>query len=191
MFARTARLLLRPGWMEDAPKLAEAIGDPAVLRNLARVPSPYGLTDAEQFLKQPHDSRLPSLLAFTRTRGAPKLVGGCGIHRDADGTPELGYWIARPYWGLGFATESARAVLSMARANGVSKIRASHFVDNPASGNVLRKVGFDFTGRVERRFSVARGGDVDCLIFEEGDALPMNDDPAMLVYADAGPAMAA
>lgn len=191
MFARTARLLLRPGWMEDAHILAAAIGDPAVLRNLACAPSPYGLADAETFLSLPHDPRLPRLLAFTRTRGAPKLVGGCGIHFDADGAPELGYWIARPYWGLGFATEAARAVLCMARANGVGKIRAGHFVDNPASGNVLRKVGFDFTGRVERRFSIARGGDVDCLIFEEGDMRPMNDDPAMLLYADAGPAMAA
>ncbi|MET0250293.1 MAG: GNAT family protein [Sphingobium sp.] len=191
MFARTARLLLRPGWMEDAPILAATIGDPAVLRNLSRAPSPYGLADAEQFLSLPQEPRLPRLLAFTRTRGAPKLVGGCGLHRDADGMPELGYWIARPYWGLGFATEAARAVLCMARASGVGRLRAGHFVDNPASGNVLRKIGFDFTGRVERRFSLARGGTVDCLIFEEGDALPMNDDPAMLLYADAAPAMAA
>lgn len=191
MFARTARLLLRPGWMEDAPKLTAAIGDPAVLRNLTHAPSPYGLADAQQFLAMPQDPRLPRLLAFSRTQGAPRLVGGCGLHLGADGMPELGYWIARPYWGLGFATEAARAVLGMARANGIGQLRGGHFVDNPASGNVLRKIGFNYTGRVERRFSVARGEDVDCLIFEEGEAGVVNDDPAMILYADAGPAMAA
>ncbi|MBA4753784.1 MAG: N-acetyltransferase [Sphingobium sp.] len=191
MFARTPRLLLRPGWMEDAPALAQAIGDPAVLRNLTRVPSPYGLEDALAFLERPQDVHLPSLLAFTRTHGAPRLVGGCGITRADDGGHELGYWIARPYWGLGFATEAAQAVLRMARANGVSGIRAVHFADNGASGNVLRKLGFRQTGRVEPRFSPARGDTAPCLILEEGGVARRGDDPAMDLYADAMPAMAA
>ncbi len=50
MFARTPRLLLRPGWSEDAPALAEAIGDPAVVGKLARAPWPYRLEDAEAFI---------------------------------------------------------------------------------------------------------------------------------------------
>ncbi|WP_420146192.1 GNAT family N-acetyltransferase [Sphingobium sp.] len=191
MFARTPRLLLRPGWMEDAPMLARTIGDPAVLRNLSRAPSPYGLDDAEAFLALPQHHQLPRLLAFTRTQGAPRLVGGCGIHLDQDGAPELGYWIARPYWGLGFATEAARAVLSMARANGVRDIRSCHFTDNPASGNVLRKLGFRFTGQRAQRYSLARDAMVDCLLFEEGDAGLPGGDPAMDVYRDAMPAMAA
>lgn len=191
MFARTPRLLLRPGWIEDAPALAETIGDPAILRNLTRVPAPYSVKDARAFLAQPQDPCMPNLLAFTRTRGAPKLVGGCGIHRATDGTPELGYWIARPYWGLGFATEAARAVLSMARAAAVRDIRAAHFADNPASGNVLRKLGFHFSGRVEQRYSPARGTTADCLVFEEGTACRMLNDPACLLYGDAMPALAA
>lgn len=185
MFARTPRLLLRPGWMEDAPALVDAINDPAVARNLTRVPCPYTLDDAQAFLTLPQDSRLPRLLAFTRTKGAPRLIGGCGVHLDDEGRPELGYWIARAYWGLGFATEAGRAVLGMARAAGVSGIRAGHFIDNPASGKVLRKLGFRCTGQVEERFSVGRNAAVDCLVFEEGDAGEMNDDPAMEVYRDA------
>lgn len=191
MFARTPRLLLRPGWLEDAPALASAIGDDAVLRNLTRAPAPYGLADAEQFLSQAHNPRLPRLLAFTRTKGAPRLVGGCGIHRTEHGGVELGYWIARPYWGLGFATEAARAVLSMARAVGVRDIHAAHFADNPASGNVLRKIGFRFTGQVERRFSAGRGVAADCLVFEEGEAGRMTADSALDLYPDALPALAA
>lgn len=191
MFARTPRLLLRPGWIEDAPAVADAIADPSILRNLTRAPAPYGEADARDFLACPQDLRLPRLLAFTRTRGAPRLVGGCGIELAADGAPELGYWIARPYWGLGFATEAASATLGMARAAGVTGIRAAHFADNPASGNVLRKVGFRYTGRIEQRFSPARGRTADCLLFEEGVARAVAAYPAMDVYADAMPALAA
>ena len=191
MFARTPRLLLRPGWMEDAHALAEAIGNDAVLRNLAEAPSPYGLADAQAFLSTPQDERTPRLLAFTRTLGAPRLVGGCAISTAADGAPELGYWIARPYWGLGFATEATQAMLSMARATGLHGLRAFHFADNPASGNVLRKIGFRFTGQTERRFSAARRATVDCLIFEEGEVVRMANDPALELYGDGGPALAA
>jgi len=191
MFARTPRLLLRPGWMEDAPALAQAIGNEAVLRNLSRTPAPYGLADAEAFLALPQDSRMPRLLAFTRTQGAPRLVGGCGIHEAEDGTPELGYWIARPYWGLGFATEAARAVMSIARAHNLPAVRAVHFADNRASGHVLRKIGFRANGTVERRYSPARGAEADCLVFDEGEAARMSVDFALDLYGDALPALAA
>jgi len=62
MFARTDRLLLRPGWGEDAPMLARAIADAAVVRNLTSAPWPYGLPDAEAFLAAPRDPGLPALL---------------------------------------------------------------------------------------------------------------------------------
>lgn len=185
MFARTPRLVLRPGWSEDAQALTDAIGHDAVLRNLTRAPAPYTLADAEAFLATPQDETLPRLLAFARTWGTPRLIGGCDIHRDADGVLELGYWIARPYWGLGFATEAARAVMGIARASGLPPLRASHFPDNPASGNVLRKLGFHFTGRIERRYSFGRLAETDCLLFEQGEEDRMANDAAHELYADA------
>ena len=170
MFARTERLLLRPGWQEDAPALARAIGEEAVVRNLSRVPWPYGEEQAQAFLSQPVDLAQPRFLIFARTGGAPRLVGGCGIAPSQDGPLEMGYWIARPYWGLGFATEAGRQLLRIARAMNLPKLGAGHFVDNPASGAVLRKLGFRATGKVAQRFSLARGGDAACALFEEGDA---------------------
>ncbi len=98
MFARTERLLLRPGWLEDAPALARAIGEEAVVRNLARAPWPYGMDEAQDFLGRPVDPAQPSFLIFARTGGAPRLVGGCGIAPSPEGPLEMGYWIARPYW---------------------------------------------------------------------------------------------
>ena len=69
MFARTPRLLLRPGFPEDAPALAAAIADEAIVRNLATAPWPYRMRDAEAFLASPRDPVLPSLLIFERDRG--------------------------------------------------------------------------------------------------------------------------
>ncbi|MBA3526185.1 MAG: GNAT family N-acetyltransferase, partial [Sphingomonas sp.] len=89
MFARTERLLLRPGFPEDAQALAAAIADHGILRNLATAPSPYTMRDAEAFLAQPRDPVLPSFVIMERTAGAPQLVGACGLGRRPSGAVEL------------------------------------------------------------------------------------------------------
>jgi RimJ/RimL family protein N-acetyltransferase len=160
MFARTPRLVLRPGFPEDAPALAMAISDRAVVRNLAVVPWPYTLRDAEAFLACPRDPILPSLLIFERTNGAPNLVGSCGLGRRPSGAVEMGYWIARPYWGRGYATEACVALIDIARTLGLASLEGSHFLDNPASARVLEKLGFEPTGLVAPRISCARGQEV-------------------------------
>ena len=160
MFARTPRLLLRPGFPEDAPALAAAIADETIVRNLAVVPWPYGLRDAEAFLASPRDPVLPSFLIFERTDGAPLLIGSCGLHRRPSGAVELGYWIARAHWGRGFATEACSALIDIARTLGLSRVEAGHFIDNPASGRVLEKLGFEPSGIIAPRMSCARGAEV-------------------------------
>ena len=71
-----------------------------------------------------------------------------------------GYWFGRPYWGKGFATEALQALTSAARSLGA--LEAGHFVDNPASGRVLSKGGFGYTGETKPLFSMARGASVPC-----------------------------
>lgn len=160
MFARTARLLLRPGFPEDAPALAAAIADRAIVRNLAVVPWPFTLRDAEAFLASPRDPVLPSFLIFERTDGAPQLVGSCGLARRSSGAVEMGYWIAKPFWGRGFATEACSALLDIARTLGLPQVEGSHFLDNPSSARVLEKLGFSPVGIVAPRMSCARGQEV-------------------------------
>jgi RimJ/RimL family protein N-acetyltransferase len=160
MFARTPRLLLRPGFPEDAPALATAIADEAIVRNLATVPWPYRMRDAEAFLASPRDPVLPSLLVFERGAGAPQLIGSCGLGRRPSGAVEMGYWIARPFWGRGFATEACTALVEIARALALASIEGSHFIDNPASGRVLEKLGFEPLGIIAPRLSCARGTEV-------------------------------
>ena len=156
MFARTNRLLLRPGFPEDAPALAAAIADPAIVRNLATAPWPYALRDAEAFLAAPRDPVLPSFLIIERTDAAPQLVGACGLGRRASGAVELGYWIARRPWGRGIATEACAALIEIAQTLGLPQLEGSHFLDNPGSGRVLEKLGFEPTGIVAPRQSCAR-----------------------------------
>ncbi|MEH6758001.1 MAG: GNAT family N-acetyltransferase [Parasphingorhabdus sp.] len=166
MFARTPRLLLRPGWPEDAGALHDAINDEAIVRNLATAPWPYSRDDADDFLSLPQNPTNPRWLIYRRTAGSPCLVGTCGIDLTSNGIGELGYWISRNHWGLGYATEAGRAVLETAKALGHRKIFASHFIDNPASGNVLTKLGFSRTGRIVPRFSKGRRKTVGAIEFQ-------------------------
>ena len=160
MFARTPRLLLTPGFPEDAPALAGAMSDRAIARNLAVVPWPYTLRDAEAFLASPRDPVLPSFLIFERTDAAPRLIGSCGLGRRPSGAVEMGYWIGRAFWDRGFASEACAALIEIARTLGLSKLEASHFIDNPASARVLDKLGFESVGIIAPRMSCARGEEV-------------------------------
>lgn len=160
MFARTDRLLLRPGWSEDAPALAATIGEAAIVRNLARAPWPYGIEDARAYLKG-FDAALPSFLIFSRSEKPPELVGGIGFATTEQREVELGYWIARHSWNRGYATEAGHAALAMARDGlRLRTIVSGHFLDNPASGRVIEKLGFAATGDTSVRHSHARGEDV-------------------------------
>jgi len=181
MFARTERLLLRPGWAEDAPALAAAIADEMIVRNLATAPWPYSLRDAEAFLAQPRDPILPSFLIFERTDGEPNLVGSCGLGRRPSGAVELGYWIARPYWGLGYATEAGLALVEIARALRLQNLEASYFLDNPASARVLEKLGFEAIGITAPRMSCARGVEAQARLLRRdlSNAAEIEEDEAL------------
>lgn len=146
MFIRSERLFLRPGWAEDWPELLAAIADEGVVRNLARAPWPYTASDARSFAARAQDPRFPHFFLTLPQAAGARLIGVCGVH-PGEHPCELGYWIAREFWGRGFATEAARAVLGVARMLGHKRVHANHFADNPASGQVLRKCGFAPTGK--------------------------------------------
>lgn len=165
MFARTERLLLRPGWAEDASALASAIADESIVRNLATAPWPYGLEEAKAFLDAPKDPVLPTFLLLRRTDGDPELVGCAGFSRLPSGAVDIGYWIARRHWGQGYATEAGRQLIEIARTLRLCRLEAAHFIDNPASGRVLEKLGFRPTGRTAPRHSCARGTAQLCKLF--------------------------
>ncbi|HYI40480.1 MAG TPA: GNAT family N-acetyltransferase [Allosphingosinicella sp.] len=167
MFVRTERLLLRPGWTQDAPALFEAIGDERIVRNLATAPWPYRPCDAEAWLATERSASEPSLLVFRCSGTAPELIGAVGFGRKPGGGIEFGYWIARTHWGRGYATEAGRAVLAAARHSlRLKRLDAGHFLDNPASGRVLEKLGFKPVGKIVPYYSAGRGEAAPCRLFE-------------------------
>lgn len=166
MFARTTRLTLRPGWPEDAPALAAAIGQEAVARRLSRVPLPYTLDDATGWLTREGGVTDHAFLVFDHAGGTPQLVGGIGLHPE-EGEVEIGYWFVPDAWGRGYATEAGRAVVDMARhALGLPRIASRYHLDNPASGRVLRKLGFEATGEVRPTYSLAQGCEVPTALMQ-------------------------
>lgn len=177
MFARTKRLMLRPGWPEDAPALAGAIGHEDVVMKISRAPWPYTVEHAHAFLNQQRRADEVVFVVTTADGVEPRIIGCIGIHPEGD-WHELGYWFTPDVWGRGYATEAGRQVIDIARyAMGIRRLSAGHYVDNPASGRVLAKLGFRPTGRVEQQFCRARGAHVGCvkmtLDLDDDDSRPM------------------
>jgi RimJ/RimL family protein N-acetyltransferase len=159
MFYRSERLFLRPPFPEDSRELYQGICDAGVVQMLASAPWPYRPVDAEAFCSREADPReLRFVITLPGAKGSP-LVGTVGLHRKESGL-ELGYWIARDHWGQGYATEAARGALAVARALRHTRVLAGHYVDNPASGRVLRKLRFRETGEVLPTECRARGGEL-------------------------------
>lgn len=155
----TQRLKLRAPAAGDAPRIAELCNDFDVCRMTTRMPYPYGLEDAEGFLQAVATNDISREIVFAIEDERDGLVGVLGFHPAEPFGPEIGYWFGRPYWGRGYATEAAEAATLWAHeAWGKRVVVAGHFADNPASGNVLIKAGFLYTGEVQHRHSTARGG---------------------------------
>lgn len=160
---RTDRLSLRPGRLDDAPALLRAIVDQDIVRNLASAPWPYSLADAERLAGAPFNAKEPRLFIFRTDAGPEELIGVVGLDQMPSGDVELGYWIAKAHWNLGYASEVGRLMIEIARTElGLSRLVAGYFVDNPASGHVLTKLGFVHTPGLIDRQSRARGGVVAC-----------------------------
>jgi RimJ/RimL family protein N-acetyltransferase len=157
VFHRSPRLLLRPIWPEDWQGVLAGIADEQVVRHLASAPWPYFEENARAFASEAAQPMFPRCLVTRADNGA--VVGCIGIDQiEGDlQAAELGYWIAQRHWGRGYATEAGRAMVAIARVLGHARLQAAHFSDNPASGRVLAKLGFEPTGSIAPRFSCGRG----------------------------------
>ena len=156
----TDRLILRPPGLQDAPRIADLINDFDVSRMLTRVPYPYSLQDAEGFIAHMQTSQERGFLIEHKEFGPIGMLGFNPTppsEADVFVGPEMGYWLGRTFWGRGFATEAATAALAWAKNDwGVRAVTSGHYADNPASGQVLVKAGFLYTGQVQPRFALAR-----------------------------------
>jgi ribosomal-protein-alanine N-acetyltransferase len=164
---RTDRLVLRPPARRDADAIVALAGDWDVARMTGRIPHPYTRADAEHFLGLDIGARMAEFQG--------QVVGCFGAEAKANGAIELGYWIGKPFWGRGFATEGARGLIRHLRAQDPnSRIAVSHMADNPASRRVIEKLGFQPAGE-SAIWSVARGCTVRVLCYELPGAVPESD----------------
>lgn len=155
----TPRLRLRPLAIEDAQPIANLVGNWNVARWLAAVPFPYTLADAEAFIIDAGlrpAGRGDLIRAITREGG---LIGLASIEERKAG-PVLGFWLGEPYWGNGYMSEAAEALVGhfFARSPAAS-IRSGYLEGNRASARIHEKLGFEMTGR-GRLTSRANGRDM-------------------------------
>ena len=145
----TERLLLRPMRDADAPRLVKLVNHVEIAHMLATMPHPYSLSDAEDFLEKLRTLPTNAAIFAVALKDAPdELIGGAGYGpADRADKPsheiDFGYWLGLDYWGKGYATETARALIRHAfEVNTIERMDTSYLTINPASGRVLTKAGF-------------------------------------------------
>ena len=159
----TERLVMRLPVLADAANIATYLGDYDVAKNTARVPHPYPELAAEMWVLMTRAGWQPGgNLSLTVEMGGEAIGGGGVFKRKANADWEIGYWIGKPWWGQGLATELGRGLVDHARDRlGTRRLIAGYYKDNPASGRVLEKLGFVHEGEGVRAFSMARMGPAD------------------------------
>jgi len=162
----TERLTLRAPRSEDVKAIAVLANDRRIAVNTARIPHPYRLADAEQFIAAVNrrDGEVCFVIAHADT-----LIGACGNDPRED-APELGYWLGARYWGRGYATEAVRAVVDYAFGDlEHATLQAGARVSNPTSRRVLEKCAFQWTGvRLTRIRAINSAAPVDRFRLDRG-----------------------
>ena len=152
----TDRLLLRPFRSDDAPDVQDLAGVYDVARGTLILPHPYPDGEAERWIANlQREADAGTLVNFAiMLREENHLIGSIGLdiaatHRHA----RMSYWLGQPYWNRGYCTEAVRALLAYGfRQLHLHRIYASHFLNNPASGRVLQKVGMAYEGRLREHY---------------------------------------
>jgi RimJ/RimL family protein N-acetyltransferase len=147
----TAQIQLRALRIEDASVFASHANDPEIANNLTNgFPHPYTLEHAKNFIALATSHQPQQIFAITHN---DEVIGAIGIHPQHDihcKNAELGYWLAKPYWGQGIISKVIPQVVHYAFENfDIERVYARPFGSNIASQRVLEKSGFT----LEARFS--------------------------------------
>lgn len=141
----TARLILRAPRLGDAKAIAALANDRQVAENTARIPHPYRIADAKDWIGGAN--KTPGEVHYVIALADGTLIGSCGLELRDGPVPEIGYWLGGPHWRKGYATEAVRALIDHAFDDRDHEaLQSSARVTNPASRRVLEKCGFQWTG---------------------------------------------
>ncbi|MGV8833207.1 MAG: GNAT family N-acetyltransferase [Devosia sp.] len=136
----TDRLVLTTPTLAHVPQMALLANNRAIYEVLARLPHPYAESDGQFFVES--IARGETEFAWSILRNGTYIGVISLIDLKADPEPAIGYWLGEPFWGQGYGTEAALAVVGAAKAAGLSALRATALTSNAGSRNVLRKAGF-------------------------------------------------
>ena len=145
----TKRLLLRPFTLDDAPAVQHLVSAYEIAENTLLIPHPYPDGAAAAWIARHGTTANNHTFAITLDGEAIGAIG-LDVQPDHD-RGEIGYWLGLPYWGRGYMTEAAHAVLGWAfESLRVHRVFAQHFTRNPASGRVLQKLGMKHEGSLRQ-----------------------------------------
>lgn len=150
---RTKRLLLRPFRPEDARAVQHLAGAREIADTTLHIPHPYKDGMAEEWIGTHAGAwERNEMATFAVTTSADGLVGAVSLRlRPEHARAELGYWIGTPFWGRGYATEAAGALVRFGfETLDLNRIHATHLTRNPASGEVMRKIGMRHEGTLRQ-----------------------------------------
>ncbi len=140
----------------DRPALVKLLNDREIYDQTLRIPHPYSDEDAEKFLSivDRTTCQYGQPVHFGVRQTDRQLLGGCGFEHLAPGhCAELGYWLARPYWGRGIMTQVVDALCRFAVSEWkLVRITAQVFDTNTASIRVLEKNGFQQEGHLRKAY---------------------------------------
>jgi RimJ/RimL family protein N-acetyltransferase len=146
----TERLMLRRPTLADVKAIARLANDRRIAENTRRLPHPYSSDHAIEFLRATANDR-PEIVFLIENDFTP--IGMVGIDWCEPDAPELGYWLGVEYWGQGFGTEAARAVIDFTFEEfDIEHLISGARVSNPSSRNILEKCGFQWSGVELHRF---------------------------------------
>ncbi len=150
----TERLTLRPFTIADAPQVQHLAGERDIASTTLIIPHPYedGMAEAWIGTHQADFAAGRSVILAITSRTEGTLMGSVGLIREPEhNRAELGYWIGKPFWNRGYASEAAKAMLDYAFGTlKLHRVYAYHYSRNPASGRVLQKIGMIHEGRLRQ-----------------------------------------
>jgi len=156
----TQRLIMQKPEISHAQGFARGMGDVSVSRNTASFPPFIPILSAEFWVYRARANfERGTAHAYIITPHDSDVVAGVmEIFTNSEGRKEIGYWIARNFWGQGYATEAGHAILdNLATPLGLTHIEGGVYDDNPGSCRVLEKLGFKHMGDAPPLFSISRG----------------------------------
>ena len=152
----------------DTPALVAYLNEREIYNCTLRIPHPYTHRDAKKFLDIASQAsrKQGQPIYFAVRQSDQQLIGGCGFDGLTEGhCAELGYWLAKPYWGQGIMTDVLRVLCDFAMVEwNLVRITAHVFESNRRSARVLEKNRFELEGTL-RKYHLKDGQFIDSKLY--------------------------